>query len=197
MGRRPHSKTDVWIFVDTRNPDECWEWQGTRMKTRGYGRISIRGVLYAAHRLAYEMAKGPIPADLFVCHSCDNPPCCNPAHLFLGTALDNNRDAQGKGRSSRGERHARTLPKAEPLHRSRPLGATGAAYGARHGLRLHPERVARGERHYMAKLTAKDVREIRLWVKERVSLRRIGELFGVRPGTILDITAGRTWKGVQ
>ena len=61
-----------------------------------------------AHRLAWEIAHGPIPAGLFVCHRCDNPPCVRPDHLFLGTALDNAADCVSKGRHVYGERHPKS-----------------------------------------------------------------------------------------
>ena len=75
----------------------CWEFVGAR-DTKGYGNIVIDGMTKKAHRLSYEIEKGPIPHGLFVCHSCDNPPCCNPAHLFLGTNKDNVTDSVNKGR---------------------------------------------------------------------------------------------------
>ena len=64
----------------------------------GYGRLWFEGRMWMAHRLAWTQAHGPIPRGLFVLHSCDNPPCINPDHLFLGTQLDNMRDAAQKGR---------------------------------------------------------------------------------------------------
>lgn len=91
-----------WAKVDVRGPDDCWPW--TRHKTGfGHGTFSKRkapgvpGALFA-HRVAYELVIGPIPAGMAVCHSCDNPSCCNPAHLWLGTKGDNNRDCYNKGR---------------------------------------------------------------------------------------------------
>lgn len=82
-------------------PDECWPWRGT-IRRKGYGQMSVAGRTRLAHRLAYELAVGPIPDGLQVCHRCDNPPCCNPAHLFLGTAADNQHDKGAKGRAARG-----------------------------------------------------------------------------------------------
>lgn len=73
--------------------DVCWEWTGS-LNNHGYGRL---GHAYA-HRISYEIHHGPIADGLHVMHSCDNPPCCNPAHLSLGTASDNMRDAVQKGR---------------------------------------------------------------------------------------------------
>ena len=82
----------------------CIEWQGFR-GPRGYGQIGLGSRsegIDAAHRVAYRLAHGEIPADRFVCHSCDNPPCCNPDHLFLGSPADNVRDMVSKGRGARG-----------------------------------------------------------------------------------------------
>lgn len=84
-------------------PDACWPYNGLRLP-RGYGTHTARGRHWYAHRVAYEVANGPIPDGLWVLHRCDNPPCCNPAHLFLGTMLDNTRDMIRKGRNAKGER---------------------------------------------------------------------------------------------
>lgn len=76
---------------------ECWEWTGNRSE-KGYGLLVVDGVRWKAHRFAWTQARGAIPAGMLVCHRCDNPPCCNPAHLFLGTNEDNIRDCVTKGR---------------------------------------------------------------------------------------------------
>lgn len=101
MRGKPNQLKDIWKRVKVGKPDECWEWQG-RLNTSGYGQMSIRGKLKLAHRLAYEVSKGPIPDGLVVRHSCDNPRCCNPAHLSIGTQADNVRDAHIKGRIGKG-----------------------------------------------------------------------------------------------
>jgi len=74
----------------------CWEWQGGRDKTN-YGQFSYKNNR-AAHRSAYELYVDDIPEGLIVCHKCDNPPCVNPDHLFLGTFKDNTQDCIKKGR---------------------------------------------------------------------------------------------------
>lgn len=86
-------------------PDDCWLWPGP-FDQDGYGRFTQTGRRVHAHRLAWTVAnKREIPAGLCVCHTCDNPPCCNPAHLFLGTNLENVQDRVRKGRNNpaRGE----------------------------------------------------------------------------------------------
>ncbi len=93
-----------WIKVKRGGPDDCWPWQGTR--SNGYGQIAVthdgrgrRQRRLLAHRVAWELANGKkIPRGLLVRHRCDNPPCCNPQHLLLGTHGDNIADAVARGR---------------------------------------------------------------------------------------------------
>lgn len=88
-----------------RQPNGCLEWQRYRHPTSGYGQIG-RGRreegIVGTHRAAWEVTHGPIPDGLDVLHRCDNPPCCDPDHLFLGTDADNSADKVAKGRQARG-----------------------------------------------------------------------------------------------
>lgn len=87
-----------WSKVDKAGADECWIWSGPR-GTREYGIFCFGGKRMRAHRVAWELANGkPFPEGMDGCHSCDNPPCVNPAHIWPGTASDNARDAFKKGR---------------------------------------------------------------------------------------------------
>lgn len=78
----------------------CWEFSGHKNR-QGYGRARVKGKLTRMHRWSYDLVKGPIPPGLHVLHKCDNPPCINPDHLFLGTDEDNVRDREAKGRGVR------------------------------------------------------------------------------------------------
>jgi hypothetical protein len=88
-----------WRYVDrSGGPDACWEWTGARLAA-GYGVFAPRHhKLVYAHRFSYTLNHGPIPEGLWVLHRCDNPPCVNDAHHFLGTAMDNSQDRDDKGR---------------------------------------------------------------------------------------------------
>lgn len=79
--------------------DQCWIWTGFRNKT-GYGKTNAKGKTVRVHRYSWTLKYGEIPKGMSVCHKCDNPPCVNPDHLFLGTHTDNMRDAYRKGRIS-------------------------------------------------------------------------------------------------
>ena len=95
-----------WMKVAISDPQSCWFWRGAQLGKRAYGSfIESDGRRVAAHRYVYELAIGPIPDGLFVCHSCDERLCVNPRHLFLGTDLDNKRDMWAKGRIPHGDRH--------------------------------------------------------------------------------------------
>lgn len=90
-----------WSYVDLGGPGECWPWR-RGLFTNGYGQFRVGKRKVKAHRCAYELSRGTIPPGLRVLHSCDNPPCCNPDHLFTGTAADNAHDRDGKGRTRNG-----------------------------------------------------------------------------------------------
>jgi hypothetical protein len=93
-----------WRKVD-KALDGCWLWQAGK-NHYGYGWFRLDGKMVYAHRYSWELANGPIPAGLEVCHHCDTPACVNPAHLFVGTHSDNMRDCVRKGRCALSQANA-------------------------------------------------------------------------------------------
>ena len=87
-----------WRLINNTTIDQgCWNWTAYK-NNEGYGRLRAGGEKVLAHRLSYSIFKGEIAEGLFVCHTCDNPACINPEHLFLGTHQDNVSDCVAKGR---------------------------------------------------------------------------------------------------
>src|SRR3990167_43424 len=99
-----NTEARYWSLVDKRGPNECWVWRGYRHK-QGYGRFKWRGQNRLAHRLSVQFTTGKeIPWQVHALHRCDNPPCVNPEHIFLGNHRANMADMRRKGRHAHGER---------------------------------------------------------------------------------------------
>ncbi len=101
-GLRVSIEESFWLKVEILEGDLCWRWTGA-IGGGGYGALGIPQ--RRAHRVSWELHYGPIPPGILVLHSCDNPPCPRPDHLFLGTQVDNVHDMLQKGRGQTGEKH--------------------------------------------------------------------------------------------
>lgn len=110
----------------------CWPWTGAR-NTNGYGNVKINNKHLHSHRVAFELVNGNIPSRFMVCHTCDNPPCCNPSHLMLGTAKSNAADMLIKNRAkdpifaARGEINGNSKLTPKKVMKIRDLYARGIA----------------------------------------------------------------------
>lgn len=124
-----------WRLVDVGEPASCWRWDG-RLDVNGYGRLGWgkNSISPLAHRLAYELHRGVVlPRELIVSakgiivrHRCDNPPCCNPFHLQIGTPSDNARDRAERGRGARGSKQGSSKLQESDIPVIRRLVAAGA-----------------------------------------------------------------------
>lgn len=139
-----------WSKVDRGAEDECWPFNAFRDKD-GYGRFSIGPDDMSAQRAAWLLTFGTIPNGMHVCHTCDNPPCCNPAHLFLGTHADNMRDARKKRRWSNkrpstagANNHKRAMTHCKNGHKYDEANTAWSRAGHRVCRTCQREAVARG-----------------------------------------------------
>jgi len=138
MRKRPIDER-FWEKVNKDGKEECWDW--TAYKTAdGYGRMGgIGRKILTAHRVSWELHNGPIPGEMCVCHSCDNPACVNPDHLWLGTHQDNMADRDEKGRhtptSGERNRHAKLTENQVMAIRSEYPGTGQAELAEKYGVR--------------------------------------------------------------
>lgn len=117
-----------WSKVEKGKDHECWPWIAcVRNKQEGYGAFWYQGRHHPAPRIAYFLGTGEFVTDLQICHRCDNPSCCNPAHLFLGTGKQNNDDKVEKGRHAYGEKCANSILNEESVRKIRSMRATHTA----------------------------------------------------------------------
>lgn len=192
----------------------CWEWTGAK-SINGYGITTVKNTKVASHRVSLIMHGGSFTEEkCCACHTCDNPACVNPEHLWAGSNQDNRDDCVRKKRHvfgdnmwsvrfpekvARGDRH-NTKTHPERIARGERHGSHTHpekwSRGDNHYTRTNPEKVLRGENHYKAKLTADNVREIRQMRKDGAIFRLISEKFGVRIPTIQNIVARNVWKHV-
>lgn len=134
MGQSSFSpEAAFWDKVPIRRPGECWEWQGAR-RPPGHGQLRRAGRLLYAHRVSYEAANGPIPAGLVVRHTCDNPPCVNPAHLVVGTYQDNTDDSIVRCRLPRGVARSQVKLSDDAVRSIRVSGARHKALAEAYGV---------------------------------------------------------------
>ena len=98
--RKQNTPEKFWSRVLKRGLDDCWEWQGAKQH-RGHGHLRYQKRLVKAHRLAYELTYGSIEEGVFICHKCNNPPCCNPKHLYAGSPKTNVDDSIKAGTFTR------------------------------------------------------------------------------------------------
>ena len=142
--RAPRQWGTLWDKIDA-SGDGCWPYIGARFKGTEYGAYWVAGKVTKAHRAVFEAINGPTAAR--VLHTCDNPPCCNPADLFTGTMSDNSRDMVAKGRGPAGVEPRLTDDQVRLIRTLRRRGWTLARIGELVGCHwVHVSNIVNGKR---------------------------------------------------
>jgi hypothetical protein len=207
-----------WRHVQRRDQDSCWEWTASTFKS-GYGQFKVNKISHNAHRVAWELSYGPIPDGMFICHHCDNPLCCNPSHLFVGSPQANMDDMRGKGRESKGTDFPAArlddeavleitrLAKSGMLQRDigKLFGVGQTAIGDvlrnvawKHVKRetINRHRNSSGEHNGRARLTEKDVRDILVLHGLGVETKEIHAAYPIHLTSLQRVISGRSWVNV-
>lgn len=165
------TKQKFWAkVIKSESPDGCWMWIAAK-DHHGYGHLNMNRVHVRAHRLSLLIAGRELPEGQSVCHSCDVPACVNPAHLWLGSHMDNMVDRCKKGRT---------------------------ATGIRSGAVKHPEATPRGEGHCRAKLNEEKVRAMREeYAKGGINLTDLGAKYGIKMVGAWQVVNRDTWAHVK
>lgn len=159
------------FWNNVQKSDYCWIWLGYKTQRQGYGMPKFHGKHVMAHRVSLEIKLNrSIREGYLSCHTCDNPSCVNPDHLFEGTHIENMIDKCNKGRQAKGEMN---------------------------GTKLHPETTAKGIRNAKAKLTDDQIRDIRYrYDNGERDQRVLAEIFGISPANVSKIVLRLTWKHI-
>lgn len=181
-------------------PVQCWEWPEHR-NAEGYGKFGLGKKCESAHRVSFRLFNGSIPPDMVVMHKCDNPPCCNPAHLKLGTWRDNAVDKWEKGRGNwaRGDKngsrlHPERLKRGdENVSRKNP---ELLPRGENHWTAKKPHCVARGQDTGKAKLTDEDIVEMRRLFRAGMNTPSLAKKFGLNQNSTYSALRGKSWAHV-
>jgi hypothetical protein len=204
---KPNKPEDLWKYVNVCKSYECWPFMG-HCERGGYGRFKISGKKYITHRLAYELVYGQFDKTLYVCHICDNPPCCNPFHLYLGTAKDNAQDRNEKGRHADISGAASWLSKLDTdtvidirmQYNALSIAALSRKYNVSYNT---IRRIVRGEtfknaggpktHRSISKLSIEEVTAIKELLSVGIHKKTIAVWFEVDPTSITNIATGKTW----
>jgi hypothetical protein len=214
-----------WKKVDVpedwkEHPEKCWEWIGGLHGDLGYGQFFLskpKKTTITAHRYSYQIYFGSIDnSELFVCHTCDNPKCVNPNHLFLGTAQDNNKDRDNKNRNIKGSQVNTSKFTEESVLEilsgilnntytninqikskynitTRPITKILKRLSWKHLTEIYDDETLEKMRcKIIGYLTENEVLDIKIRLNNNESVSNIAKIYKVYPSTIRDIKIGKT-----